>query len=87
MNAHATLAKGVRMNTIQGKEVLFSLRSGETFGLNDTAAALLRAMLTSDLESAATECASRFDAPLEEIRGDMKELADELVGMGLIVVG
>lgn len=87
MTHHAKLSKGITLTTIEGKRVLFSIRSGETFGLNETAAAFLDQMLRTDITAAATACASQFDAPLDEIRSDMQALADELSGLGLIVVG
>ena len=86
MKGHATLSKGISINTIQGKRVLFSLRNGETFGLNDTAAVFLEELLVKDFDAAVTTCATRFDAPREEIRADMTELVGELSNMGLIVV-
>jgi acetylornithine/succinyldiaminopimelate/putrescine aminotransferase len=87
MTTHAKLSKGITLTTIEGKRVLFSIRNGETYGLNETAAAFLDQLLATDLASAANACAAKFDAPLEEIRGDMKALADELSGLGLIAVG
>lgn len=87
MTAHAKLSKGITLTTIEGKRLLFSIRSGDTYGLNETAAAFVEQMLKTDLAAAAATCASLFDAPVDEIRGDMRALSDELSGLGLIVVG
>lgn len=86
MTPHVRLAKGITQTTIEGKRVLFSVRSGETYGLNETAAAFLEEALAADLESAAQKCAARFDAPIDEIRADMRTLMDELTGLKLIVL-
>lgn len=87
MTAHVRLATGITKTTIEGKRVLFSIRTGETYGLNETAAAFVDEMSATDLESAAKNCATRFDAPLDEIRSDMKALVGELAGLKLLVVG
>ena len=48
----AKLAKGVSLTEIEGKAVLFAMRTGDTFGLSETAAVFLRALLKGTFESA-----------------------------------
>lgn len=81
---YARLARSVTLTTIEGKRVLFSLRTGDTFGLNESAAALVEAMCAHDLDGAARRCAATFDAEEGELRDDLRALADELVGLGLL---
>jgi hypothetical protein len=83
---HAKLPKGITSTTIGGKRVLFSVRTGETYGLNETAAFFVEQLLATDLASAVRASVAAFDAPEGELMSDITALADELVGLGLLVV-
>ncbi len=82
----AKLAKGITLTTIEGKSVLFSVRTGETYGLNDTAAAMLEALLATDSESAAKTCAARYEVVADEIATDLRGVVDELASLKLLDV-
>lgn len=80
----AKLTKGVTLTQIEGKTVLFSLKSGDTFGLNDSAALFVKQLLASDFDAAVKACATEFEAPEAEVRGDMQEILDDLVAQKLL---
>lgn len=69
-----SLADGVRLVEIDGRTVLFSIRSGDTFGLNDSAATLLRTALELGQSDAIAHCASRFGVDAAVIAADLREL-------------
>lgn len=80
----AALSKGVTLTKIEGKDVLFSMRSGDTFGLNETAAFFVRELLKSDFEAALVASAGEYDAPADELRTDMTDLVRDLVTAKLL---
>ncbi len=73
----ARLAAGITLTRIEGKDVLFSIKSGDSYGLNEVAARMLSLLLESDAASAAGQLASEYAAPESDIRADL----DDLVGM------
>lgn len=73
------LSPGTSLTVIEGKSVLFSVRSGESYGLNETAAQMLRLSLEIDLSGTAAQLAQNYEAPVEEIRSDLDALVKELV--------
>jgi hypothetical protein len=79
------LAPGTTLTNVEGKEVLFSTRTGDSFGLNETAAQMLRLALEIGTTGAATKLAGEYDAPQEELQTDLDELVDELVQLKLVV--
>ena len=72
------LCPGTTLTTIEGKSVLFSVRTGESFGLNETAAHMLRLALDLGLGPASERMAADYAAPAQEIRADLDALAEEL---------
>lgn len=73
------LAPGTTLTQVEGKSVLFSVKSGDSFGLNETAAEMLRIAREEGLDEAAKRLALEYDAPIAEIRSDLDELVGELV--------
>lgn len=80
----ASLAKGVTLTRIEGKSVLFSARTGESFGLNDTGADMLAHLFAEDSLQAARHISAEYNAPEQEIHDDLAALADELAARKLI---
>lgn len=80
------LAPGTSMTSIEGKSVLFSVRTGESYGLNEVAAQMLRLGLEGGLDHAARCLAKEYSARVEEIRSDLDELARDLMQAKLIQV-
>jgi len=81
------LTPGTSLTTIEGKSVLFSVKTGESYGLNETAAQMLRRGLEGGLERAVEQLAKDYNAPIEEIRSDLDELARHLAQMKLVQIG
>ncbi|QUS37856.1 PqqD family protein [Tardiphaga alba] len=83
------LTPGTSLTTIEGKSVLFSVRTGESYGLNDTAAEMLKRGLEGGVDHAVAWFAENYDAPAAEIRSDIDELTRDLVRVKLarIVAG
>jgi hypothetical protein len=77
------LAQGTTLTTVEGKDVLFSVRSGESYGLNETAARMVRLALDMSLGDAAAKLAEEYGAPREELQVDLTELIGELVQLRL----
>lgn len=73
------LTPGTSLTTIEGKNVLFSVKTGESYGLNETAAEMLKLGLEGGIDHAVACFAQNYDVPAAEIRGDLDELAHELV--------
>lgn len=79
------LAAGVTLTNIEGKDVLFSTRTGDSFGLNETASRMLRLALKMGMAEAATKLAIEYDVTPEELQSDLAELVGELVQLKLAV--
>lgn len=73
------LTPGTTLTLVEGKSVLFSVKTGDSFGLNEIAADMLTIARDEGVEAAAERLAQEYDAPLEEIRSDLDELIRELV--------
>ena len=78
------LTPGTSLTTIEGKSVLFSVKTGESYGLNDMAAEMLKLCLKGGVDHAAERLAQDYNAPLEEIRNDINELTRDLVQAKLV---
>jgi hypothetical protein len=78
------LTPGTTLTLVEGKSVLFSVKSGDSFGLNETAAEMLKSAREDGLEEAAKRLAQDYDAPIEEIRSDLDELVAELVRLKFV---
>lgn len=77
------LAPGTTLTNVEGKEVLFSVRTGDSYGLNETAARMVRLALEMSLDDAAAQLAEEYGAGRDELRGDLGELVGELVQLKL----
>ena len=73
------LTPGTTLTLVEGKSVLFSVKTGDSFGLNETAAEMLKLGMQDGLDEAARRLAQDYDAPVDEIRGDMDELVNDLI--------
>jgi hypothetical protein len=80
------LTPGTSLTTIEGKSVLFSVKTGESYGLNETAAEMLKLGLEGGIDHAVAWFAQNYDVPAAEIRSDLDELARDLVRVKLVQV-
>ncbi len=80
----ATLTRGTTLTRVEGKDVLFSVRTGETYGLNEMAADMLRRLFELGSGEAVRALAADYAAPATQIGADLFELASELAGLKLI---
>jgi hypothetical protein len=78
------LSPGITLTHIEGKDVLFSVHTGDSYGLNETAARMLRLALETDLDQAASKLAEEYGASRDEIRGDLDDLVAELTALKLV---
>jgi hypothetical protein len=78
------LTPGTTLTLVEGKNILFSVKSGDSFGLNETAAEMLKSAREDGMEKAAKRLARDYDAPIEEIRSDLDELVAELVRLKFV---
>jgi hypothetical protein len=78
------LTPGTTLTLVEGKNVLFSMKSGDSFGLNETAAEMLKSAREDGMEKAAKRLAQDYDAPIKEIRSDLDELVAELVRLKFV---
>ena len=76
---HIRLAPGTTLTNVEGKDVLFSVKTGDSYGLNETAARMLKLGLAADLDDAVNQLAAEYGVERGEIRGDFEELMTELV--------
>jgi hypothetical protein len=80
------LSSGTTLTNVEGKDVLFSVRSGDSYGLNETAAQMVRLALEVGVNDAATRLAGEYNAPAEQLRADLDELVGELAQLKLLDV-
>jgi len=76
---HIRLSPGTSLTVIEGKSVLFSVRTGQSYGLNEIAAEMLRLGLEGGLDHAAERIAQSYDAPAAEVRSDIDALVQQLI--------
>lgn len=79
------LAPGVSMNEIEGKTVLFSIKTGDSYGLNASAAVMLRAVLERGFNGAKAHCEALFEVDPAELAADLSALVAELSSSRLLV--
>lgn len=82
----ASLARGTTLTRIEGRDVLFSVRTGDSFGLNEVGARMLRHLIESGSAKAIDAVADEYAAPRQMIADDLDELVAELSRQSLIVV-
>ncbi|MDP1583229.1 MAG: PqqD family protein [Bradyrhizobium sp.] len=80
------MATGTTLTSVEGKDVLFSVKSGDSYGLNETAARMLRLGLEMSLDEAVDRLASEYGVGRKEIRDDFEELVHELVKLKFVQV-
>jgi hypothetical protein len=73
------LTPGTTLTLVEGKSVLFSVKTGDSYGLNETAAEMLRLGMEEGISRASERLSREYEAPVDEIRNDLGELAQELV--------
>jgi hypothetical protein len=81
---HIRLAPGTTLTNVEGKDVLFSVKSGDSYGLNETAARMLRVGLQADLEDVVNQLTEEYGVEHKEIRDDFEELVRELVQLKFV---
>ncbi len=81
---HIRLAPGTTLTNVEGKDVLFSVKSGDSYGLNETAARMLRVGLEANLEDAVNQLAGEYGVERQEIRDDFDEIVRELVQLKFV---
>ena len=81
---HTRLASGTTLTNVEGKDILFSVKSGDSYGLNETAARMLRLGLEMTLDEAVDRLTAEYGVEREEIRGDFEELIQELVQLKFV---
>ena len=81
---HIRLAPGTTLTIVEGKDVLFSVKSGDSYGLNETAARMLRVGLEANLDDVVDRLAEEYGAERTEIRDDFEQLVRELVQLKFV---
>jgi hypothetical protein len=80
------LAPGTTLTKVEGKDVLFSVRTGDSFGLNETAAHMVRLALELGVAEAASRLAQEYNVAPDQLRSDLEGLLGELVQLRLAEV-
>lgn len=79
------LADGVTFESVTDGAVVLVFDNGQLYSCNDTSAAFLRALDGQrTLDEVAGIIAGEFDAPVEQILGDLRELAAQMQSEGII---
>ena len=81
---HIRLAPGTTLTIVEGKDVLFSVKSGDSYGLNETAAHMLRVGLEANLDDVVNRLAEEYGAERTEIRDDFEQLVHDLVQLKFV---
>ena len=81
---HIRLAPGTTLTIVEGKDVLFSVKSGDSYGLNETAARMLRVGLEANLDDVVNRLSEEYGAEPTEIRDDFEQLVRELVQLKFV---
>ena len=85
-NYRAALAQGTTLNKIEGKDILFSVKTGESFGLNEMAALMLSALFSADSQTAVAKIAEEYAALPADISQDLNELVESLTAQKMLTV-
>lgn len=83
-NFQIKLPKEVTLTEMDGKLVLFSKKTGDFFGLNESGAFFIQRLLKSDFKETIKEAARTFSAPEQELQQDLTDLVKQLEGLGLL---
>lgn len=79
MNYNLKFDPLIVLQKIDGQDVLFSKKTGDFFGLNESAAFMLKTLVESNFNKAVQVCAKHFAESEETIRQDLNELVDSLI--------
>lgn len=79
MNFKLKLDALVVIQQIDGQDVLFSKKTGDFFGINESAAFMLKILIDTDFQSAIRQASSSFNVDQETISSDLMDLVDSLV--------
>jgi len=85
MSTKFIFKENISLKEIDGQAVLFSRKTGDFFGLNDTATILILDLVDSDFESTVAKSSVLFHVPAQEIRKDLTELIETLEQNKLLV--
>lgn len=80
------LTEGTTLTEVGGKDVLFSVKSGESFGLNETAAHMLRLCLELGVAQTVQQLSEEYSVSAEELREDLQSLLDGLADARMIQI-
>lgn len=83
MNFKLKLDSLVVIQQIDGQDVLFSKKTGDFFGINESAAFMLKILIDTDFQTAIRQASSSFNVDQETIASDLMELVDSLVESNL----
>lgn len=83
-NFKITLNPDMTLTETQGKLVLFSKKTGDFFGLNESALFLLKTLLESDFSTALVKGAQEFQVEPSLLEQDLVELVSELEKTSII---
>ncbi|AWB32744.1 PqqD family protein [Orrella marina] len=86
MNDSIKLAEGTTLTEVGGKHVLFSVKSGESFGLNETAAHMLTLCLELGVARTVQKLAEEYSVNAQELSEDLQALIDGLSDANLVQV-
>ncbi len=79
MNYNLRFDPLIVLQKIDDQDVLFSKKTGDFFGLNESAAFMLKTLVESNFKNAVKVCAEQFGEPEDTIRQDLNELVDSLI--------
>lgn len=83
MNFKLKLDALVVIQKIDGQDVLFSKKTGDFFGINESAAFMLKLLIDTDFQSAIRQASDAFNVDQDTIASDLMELVDSLVASKL----
>lgn len=79
MNYNLRLDPLIVLQKIDSQDVIFSKKTGDFFGLNESAAFMLKTLVESNFNTAVQVCAEQFGETEDTIRQDLNELVDTLI--------
>ena len=80
------LADNVSFTEVDDEVVLLELTRGHYFGLNDTGAKMLHALIEgATIEQSCRDIAKNYQVDDEQIKRDMEELMEQLIEQQLLV--
>lgn len=78
MSEKFSLEPSVTLKTVDGQLVLFSKKSGDFYGLNDSAGYLVQELINTDFEATIHKASTYFKVEEGELRHDLKEIIADL---------